>query len=229
MDKFQIKIADFKRIFIGNAPVEFMLEVLVRTIIIYFFLLIIMRLLGKRMSGQLTIADFAITIMLGAIVAPPMETPDRGVLQGIFILFLVLLYHRCLTWWGVKKSKVEAVMYGTLSILVKDGILQMEELKKTRISRAQLFSMLRQKKIYNMGEVQRVYLEACGIFTVIRAQQPKAGLSVLPRIDERILDDQHKVEEGIYACENCGATQKITDKDDKCNHCGSSKWNKAVL
>jgi len=229
MDKATIKITDLKRIVFGEAPAEYMLEVFGRTIIIYFFLLLIIRLLGKRMSGQLTTIDLSITIMLGAIVAPPMQAPDRGILQGIFILFLVFLFHRGLSWWGVKNKKIEELAFGNMSILVKDGLLQLEEMSKTRVSRAQLYSLLRQKKIYNLGEVDRIYLEACGMFSIFKAAKPKAGLSLFPSADKGVHDYQHKVAENVYACQHCGATEEVKEKDTKCKNCGAQKWDSAVI
>jgi len=68
--------------------------------VIYIFLLAVVAWLGKRMSGYVTIMELAIAIMLGAIVAPPMETPERGIVQGIVILFLVLWLHRTTASWA---------------------------------------------------------------------------------------------------------------------------------
>ena len=109
MDKSDIHITDFKRILIGDAPWEFMAEIFFRTVIIYFFLLLIVKWLGKRMSGQLSITELGIVIMLGAIVSPPMETPERGILQGILILFLVLFYHQSVILWTFKNPKIEII------------------------------------------------------------------------------------------------------------------------
>lgn len=227
MEKNEIRITDIQRILFGNAPVEFMLEVLVRTVVTYFFLLLIVRLLGKRMSGQLTILDLAIMLMLGAIVAPPMEAPERGIFQGILILFLVLFCHRMLSKWGVKKEKIEQMMYGSMTILVKDGVLQLDELKNIRVSRSQLFSMLRQKKIYNLGQVERMYLEACGLFSVFKNKENKPGLSLLPPSDTNAHLLLHQNNDGWFACISCGNT-KQQPKGTACEHCGSRHWTKAI-
>jgi uncharacterized membrane protein YcaP (DUF421 family) len=230
MDKASIKITDLKRILLGNAPVEFMAEVLIRTVVIYVFMVLVMRLLGKRMSGQLTILDLAITIMLGAIVAPPMETPERGILLGIMILFLVLGCYRLLTGWGVKKAGVEKMMHGTLTVFVKDGVLQVNELHNTRISHAQLFSILRQKKIFNLGKVDRMYLEACGLFSVFTTQDSRPGLSLMIRSENKLheLQSKDKDIDDLYACINCGTVEK-NGQDSACRNCGSRQWDKAVL
>src|SRR5579872_2254690 len=94
MDKSQIHLGDWHRLLFGNAPAGFMAETLFRAIIIYICLMVIVGWLGKRMSGQVTITELGIAIMLGAIVAPPMETPERGILYGVFILIVMLLLHR---------------------------------------------------------------------------------------------------------------------------------------
>lgn len=77
MKKEEIYLEDIKRILYGLAPPEFMLEVFIRTIIIYIALLFIVRWLGKRMSGQLTIMEMAIMLVIGAVVSVPMQVPDQ--------------------------------------------------------------------------------------------------------------------------------------------------------
>lgn len=94
MDKDQIHLSDIYRILFGEAPVQFLLEVLIRTIIIYCILLVVIRLLGKRMSGQLTSIEMAVMLTLGAIVSVPMQDPARGLLQGVLLLALVLIFQK---------------------------------------------------------------------------------------------------------------------------------------
>jgi len=67
MKKEDIHIWDWKRILIGSAPWEFLIETFFRTLVIYIFLLQAMRLMGKRMRGQLSILELCIIVMLGAI------------------------------------------------------------------------------------------------------------------------------------------------------------------
>lgn len=229
MDKSDIKLSDWHRILFGSAPAEFLVEVLIRTIIVYIFLLIVVRWLGKRLSGQLSITELGITIMLGAIVAPPMETPERGILQGAFILLLVLAFHQWLTQATVKNPKVERVVEGSMSIFVKDGILQLDAIDQTHVARAQLFAILREEHIYNLGKVKRLYMEACGVFSILETKEPKPGLSLLPVADDSIHEMQKKPDTDLKACTSCGNVVHAPSAGQACRVCGKDQWDTAVI
>lgn len=229
MDKADIHLNDIYRILFGNAPVIFMVEVLFRTVVTYICLLVIVKWLGKRMAGQLTITELGITIMLGAIVAPPMETPERGILQGILILLLVLLYHQWIAKAGVTNRRVERITQGKLSIFIKDGIIQVKEIRKERISRAQLFAALREKNIHNLGKVKRMYMEACGIFSIFEAAESRPGLSLLPSQDGAVRSIQEQPDENVKACTSCGNTTLKPSAGEPCKNCGNTHWDTAVL
>jgi hypothetical protein len=83
MKKEAIHLGDWHRLFIGEAPLEFMLEVVLRTLIIYLALLLTMGLLGKRMNAQLNVAELSLIIMLGGVGSVAMQLPDRGLQLSI--------------------------------------------------------------------------------------------------------------------------------------------------
>jgi uncharacterized membrane protein YcaP (DUF421 family) len=227
MKKEEIHLWDIKRILFGQAPPEFLLEVFIRSLIIYVAAIIVMRWMGKRMNGQLTIIEMAVMVTMGAILAVPMQVPDRGLLQGFFVLFCILLLLRGINWWAYKNSRFEKLVQGEVSTLVKDGIIDLAELKRTSISKQQLFEILRAKKIFHLGKVKRVYLEACGIFSVYPQEKAKPGLPLYPPTDPGVLDSQNYPDEKLHACCNCGSL--ASDINLHCHHCGSDQWTKAIL
>lgn len=176
---------------------EYMIEVFIRTILIYLFLLLVVRLMGKRMAAQMTLSELAVMITLGAIVSPAMQLPDGGVMFGVLALICALIFQRGLNLLEVKDEKVEKVTQGETSLLVKDGRLNLEELEKTQITRQQLFAMLREKKIQNLAKVERGYLEACGIFSVYETNEAKAGLPILPSSDPVILSAYREFDSSV--------------------------------
>src|SRR5688500_19409545 len=128
MKKEEIEPFDWQRIMFGNTPAEFTVEVFLRTLFIYLVLLVVLRLMGKRMDGQLTITEFAVMITLGAIVSVPMQIPERGLLLGIIALVCILIFERGINWLAVKNQKVEEATQGSLSVLIRKGIMQLDEI-----------------------------------------------------------------------------------------------------
>jgi uncharacterized membrane protein YcaP (DUF421 family) len=231
MDKEEIKFSDWERIIFGNAPVEFLLEVVLRTLFIYAILLVVIRLLGKRMSGQLTSTEMAVMLLLGAIVSAPMQMPDRGILQGLLLLFLILFFQRWITDRMRKNERLEKTLQGEVSILVADGELQFREMDVVNISHEQLFAVLRAQQIYNLGEVKRLYLEVSGEFSTYKQQEAHPGLSILPRMDDDIHKRQQILEGSEKVCGFCGHLHKpeLHIKTNACEKCGKEEWRQPVL
>ncbi|GAA4904665.1 DUF421 domain-containing protein [Mucilaginibacter defluvii] len=226
MKKEEIHLSDLQRILFGEAPPAFLPEVILRTLIIYLFLLFIIRWLGKRMSGQLTIMEMTIMLTLGAIVSVAMQVPDRGILLSAAILLFTLTVQRFVGWWSFKSSTIQRLTEGELSMLVKDGRLQLKEMEKCRISRQQLFGQLRCSQVFNLGMVKRVYLESNGLFSIYMYKTPRYGLPLLPPDDQRLINTQAKSDE--VACANCGHTEAKNAASD-CADCGSLNWAPAII
>jgi uncharacterized membrane protein YcaP (DUF421 family) len=227
MKASEIKLDDWQRILFGNTSPEFLLEVLLRTLIIYLALLLIVKWLGKRMSGQLTIIEMTVMITLGAIVSVPMQMPDRGILQGLLILIAALGLHRAINYIGFLNPKAESVIQGKPTVLVKDGVMQLTEMGEVRVTRQQLFSDLRTKSINQLGKLRRVYLEPAGTISIILAAEEHPGLPIFPSADENILKARVNEDLLLWVCINCGTT---TDKKDSevCRGCNKHEFIQAI-
>ncbi|WP_031526477.1 DUF421 domain-containing protein [Dyadobacter crusticola] len=229
MKKEEIIPWDWERILFGQAPPEFLVEVFVRTAIIYIALLIIVRMMGKRMGGQLTISEMAVMVTLGAIVSPAMQIPQLGVLLGIMILVCALIFQRGIHRAEFKSRKFEHASQGGSVMMVKNGVIQLNEMTRSKVSRQQLFSALRGKNVYNLGDVGRVYLEACGIFSIYKRDEPEPGLQIFPPSDDSILGFSQEPVDGASVCANCGKVIYDTKEDRPCKACGSQDWLPATV
>ncbi len=228
MDKEDIQLDDIHRILFGDAPASFLVETLLRTTLTYLFLLVITRVLGKRMKGQLSITEMAIMLMLGAIASVAMQVPDRGMLQGILLLSLILLFQRGITWLEVKSRRFERLTQGQAVMLVKDGILLLCELERAPITRQELFAELRTRNVPHLGRVDRVYFEACGILSVYRNDDDsRPGLSVWPETDAALKSDERPAAGSLQACTNCAHSQAVR-QGDTCDNCRQDAWTQAI-
>jgi uncharacterized membrane protein YcaP (DUF421 family) len=227
MKKEEIYLGDWQRILLGNAPLEFMLEVVLRTLLIYLVLLVAMRLLGKRMNAQLTVTELAVMIMLGAIVAVAMQVPERGLLHSTFTLACMLFLNRGINWLAFRYRRVEYITQGDVAIVMRDGVLDLEAMATANLSREQLFSKLRSDSIRQLGQVKRVYIEANGEFSIYEQKPPRPGLSVLPDADAR-LHDAEPAAHNLSACRRCGHPEPANRQPSACPRCGNDDWAPAV-
>jgi len=228
MEKSDIKAWDWTRILLGEVPGMFMVEVFLRSIITFILLLAVLRLLGKKMNGQLNLTETAIMILLGAIISVPMQTPDRGIVIGVVALLCVLVYHRVLNWLTVRSQKFENFVQGTRTIIVKDGVMDIKAMKRTGISKQNLFSELRGSGIFNLGKIKRVYFEACGMINIYEDDKDRSGLPVYPSGEESLIKSS-KIDNDLCACKNCGFLIDNDLQNHKCPHCGELQWMAAIL
>lgn len=75
------KFGEWQRLWFGDAPPIFLVEVMLRTVLVFVALLFLVRFLGKRMNGQLTATEMAVMLTLGAIAANGMQVPQRGIFR----------------------------------------------------------------------------------------------------------------------------------------------------
>ncbi len=85
------------------------MEVVLRTVGVYAVLVLVLRLLGKRMAGQLSLLEMGVMISIGAIVSVPMQFPERGVLLAIVLLLVILGLQRGLAHLGSRRRPWRAV------------------------------------------------------------------------------------------------------------------------
>ncbi|ALJ00106.1 DUF421 domain-containing protein [Rufibacter tibetensis] len=228
MKKEEIFFPDWERLLIGNTTWEFMAEVLLRTIIIFIALLIVLRMMGKRMNAQLTITELAVMVTLGGIASAPMQLPDRGILMVIVAFVCAFVFQRGLSWIAFRDRKVELATQGEVSLILKEGVLQIKEFELSRLSKDQIFAALRTHNIKHLGEVKRLYMEGYGMFSIIKASTPKPGLPIVPLKDEALLLSL-PVDKDLAACTRCGYLADARQADNtECPNCSCDEWTVAA-
>jgi len=222
-------LGDWSRLFIGEVPGSFYLEVIIRVIFIYLLLLTAMRLIGNRMSGMLTRNEMATMIALAGGGGIALMAPDRGLLPVVVVAIVIIGCQRLVSWRAFRSAKFESAMLDDVQLLIVDGRLELDKLAGTVLSREQLMARLRQESITNLGAVQRAYQEANGSFSIIPFAEPKPGLSILPEVDTAFRDEQEKAP-GQFACCSCGnLVPSPQPPTSKCPRCGEQEWQLAVL
>ena len=234
MDDF--KVFDFHRIFIGNAPPLYFLEIIFRTFIMYGYTVFLLRMLGKRGMGQLSMLELAIIISFGSAVGDPMIVADMPIFYGLLAITVVTIsqigFERLIN----KNRKVEALMEGKSNLVVDNGVINWECMKHDNISQEDLFRSLREKDVEHLGQIKKAFFETSGSISVF-FHSPKhivPGLTVEPAEMLKKSDIHEKgepvSETSLFSCLNCGTTVSLkkNSKYPSCATCSNEKWIKAT-
>lgn len=150
-----------------------MLIVLVRTLILYAFVVIAMRIMGKRQIGQLQPFELVVTIMLSELAAIPMENPGIPLINGITPILTLLVAQVILSYISLKSNRARAVICGTPSVLIENGKIMEPELHRLRYNLSDLMEQLRAKNIPNISDVEFAILETSGQLSVLPKSQKR--------------------------------------------------------
>ncbi|WP_052195530.1 DUF421 domain-containing protein [Deinococcus radiopugnans] len=222
---------DWQRIWLGDAPPLFLLEIVFRTVVIFVWLLFLLRLTGKRGLAQLSALELVIVIALGSAAGDPLFYPEVPLLHAMLALALVVGFQRVLARLVVRSERVEAFMDGQPVELVRDGVFSMAALERANLSREDLFEKLRAQGVLQLGEVRRAYFEQDGHLTVFRHDaDPPPGLPVAPPWDlepPSVLDPDLP-QQGFVACLDCGRVQQAAGLLPGCACGGLGGWTAAT-
>ena len=225
----KIAAFDWQRMFIGDAEPLFLLEIVVRTGIIFLWLLFLLRVTGKRGLAQLSPLELAIVIGLGSAAGDPMFYPEVPLLHAMLVLALVVGFQRLLAYLVIHSETVETFVEGEPVELVRDGVIQLAGLDRSNLSREDLFEALRVEQVRQMGQVQRAYFEQNGQLTIFlrdREAPPVLGLPIVPPWDiERPAALSPGVASGPVACLHCGRVQPSASGPCEC---GQQEWTLAT-
>lgn len=150
-----------------------MLITFFRSILIYIFVLIVMRLMGKREIGQLQPFELAIAIMIADLASIPMTDPGIPISNGIIAILGLLVMHLIISIINIKSIKMREVICGKPRILVYRGKIDEKALKKERFTINELEERLRGNNVINLGDVEYAILETSGQVTVIQKPEKR--------------------------------------------------------
>lgn len=146
---------------------DFMLISLIRVGILYFFIIVCMRLMGKRQLGELQPTELVITILLSEIASIPIEDNGVPLINSIFAVLLLVSLEIINSAVCLKSAKLRSVIEGNPVIVVSDGTLQQEKLRQLRFSSEDLLEQLRQKDVFDINDVKFAIVETNGQLSVM--------------------------------------------------------------
>ncbi|MEA4882504.1 MAG: DUF421 domain-containing protein [Clostridia bacterium] len=150
-----------------------MLHAIVRSLVVYFFVLVAMRFMGKREIGNLSPFDLVVAIMIAELGAIPLQNHDiplgHGLVPiGILAAVEVLVAATCLKCPGIRK-----IVIGEPTVIVEDGKLMEGNMRKLRYNINDLMTQLRDKDVFDVADVESAFLEPSGRLSVLLKSQKR--------------------------------------------------------
>lgn len=227
---------DLARILWGDISVLFLLEIVLRTTVLYLFALVCLRFLGKRSTRQLTPVDVILIVALGSAVGDPMFYPDVPLLHGMLVIALIILLQRFGIHLANLHKRVEQIVKGEPIRLVKDGMFDLSSKGRSALSRSEISAMLREHGYRHLGQVERMYVETDGSVSHYRfsEHQVRPGLPIDTPWDverpEIVATIEQLGEQGPIACTFCGQVLESgkIEAVPPCPRCHHNQWVRAA-
>jgi uncharacterized membrane protein YcaP (DUF421 family) len=143
-----------------------------KTAIVYAFLILGLRLLGKRELGQMSLYDLVMIIILGNAVQNAMINNDNTLGGGLVAATVLLILNRILNELTVRSKRAERLMVGEPVLVVSDGALLPGPMKQQGVTADQVMAALREHGIDGLGDVHMCVLEVDGTMSVVPRRAP---------------------------------------------------------
>ena len=216
---------NWEQIMLGAEDFDFLIEIVVRTVIMYASILLALTALGKRGVKQLSVFELVIIIGFGSAAGDPMFYKDVGILNALVVLLVIVILYKFTTFLVTKSEKIDRIIEGQPICLIKDGRFSIANFDKEPLGYDEFFSEMRQQSVSHLGQVEQAIIEVSGNLSIYYYpdHEVKHGLPILPQL----YAERHKqiLTTGMYSCSFCGFTEQLVATDNHlCEVCHKDEW-----
>lgn len=138
-----------------------------RATAIYVFLLVVLRLLGKRAVGDATAFDFMVALILGEVVDEPIYG-DVPLVQGLVVIGVIAGWHAVNSYLSYRSPRFDRLAGGSPDVLIRNGVIDRKAMRRERLNDEELWVLLRLQQIERLEDVKEATLEPDGQLSVIK-------------------------------------------------------------
>ncbi|CAM3495738.1 DUF421 domain-containing protein [Brevibacillus invocatus] len=139
---------------------------LLRTLFSYFFILVLLRLMGKRELGKMSVFDVVISIMLAEMAALSIEESNTPLIQFYLPMLLIGLLEITFAYLSLKSKKIRDIVDGSADMIIENGQIREDAMRRNRLNMDDLMVHLRQKNVKSIADVEIAMLEPTGQMSV---------------------------------------------------------------
>ncbi|WP_078393118.1 DUF421 domain-containing protein [Shouchella patagoniensis] len=163
--------------------------ILFRTVIMFFAVLLFFRLTGKKDLGEVSVLDVIVTLMIAELAVVLIDDPELPLYRGLAPIALLILLQRIFSYIQVKSQKFRDLVDGEPVILIRNGELLQENIRKQNYNIDDIMLQLRDKTIADIQEVDWALLEPSGTLSIFTKSDNKPFS--LPLIMDGIIQHDH--------------------------------------
>ncbi|MEL7566030.1 MAG: DUF421 domain-containing protein [Dehalobacterium sp.] len=150
-----------------------MILLIIRTTILYFVVVIAMKAMGKRQVGQLQPFELVVILIISEMAAISMQNTGVPITSSIVPIITIVILQVFLALLNLKSEKARAIICGKPNILIENGKIKEDELRRTRINMNDLLEQIRAKDCFNIADIEYGILETNGHLSIILKSQKR--------------------------------------------------------
>lgn len=159
-----------------------MLIIFIRAAILYTFIVIIIRIMGKKQIGEMQPTELVLALVIADLSAVPMESLNTPILYGIIPILTLFIIEETLSYIALKSDKARGIIYGKPSVIIEHGKILEAELRKLSFNINDLLEQLRLSGFASVADVEFAILETNGQLSTI----PKASKRAVTPSDMKL-------------------------------------------
>lgn len=192
--------------FANNVIGDFMIVTIMRTVILYIFVTLGIRLMGKRQIGEMQPNELVVTLLISEIAAIPLQDTTQPILNGVVAIFVLVVLEILISVLSMKSLFMRKIMNGKSAVIIKNGVIDQHAMRSVRMTVLDLVELLRGQAVFDISTVAFAVLEVNGNLSVLLKSGEKPATAADLNIPEEpallplpVISDGKIIEESLEA------------------------------
>ena len=150
---------------------KFIIRVVLRTLIIYLFISVAIRLMGKRQIGDMQPTELVVTMLISELAAISLQDLGQPVLLSFIGIFILVFLEIAISVITMRHPGAKKIFSGNPVVLISGGKIDQKAMRYVRMSSQDLMQLLREQGIFDVSEVHSAVLELNGNLSVLQKSE----------------------------------------------------------
>ena len=147
-----------------------MFNIIIRTALTYVIVTAAVRIMGKRQVSDMQTSELVITLIISQVASLPLDNPERPLLSGLIPIMVLVSIEIIVSLIMMKSRKARSLICGHPILIIRNGKLIEEELKRLRITHEDVYSLLRQQNYSDEKDIMYGIIEPNGSLSVLESK-----------------------------------------------------------